>query len=522
MDPFHNGNKRSSISFGPSQRQPYSKSNYLAGANAPPSVAQDLGRGPSPFGMSGNTTSGSNSKRNSGSDLSAAYYTNRSPMYSPLDFSPPVFSPNHSQLQQARNYAANIPVVSNLMNQSMASVCEYQSHYPLFGLDWSVDDYVCLGSYKEDSRNKLQVLHSNDLLSWENVVDANVVYPVSKIQWVPSQLHPRKLATCSDSLRIWNVNPEERHLQGQVNLSLCKYNRQHPTSPATADDMKVIGTFPPITSFDWNTVDTNLIISSSIDTTCIVWDLQSSHYVKTQLIAHDSEVFDVRFLTKSTQLFASCGGDGSVRVFDLRSLAHSTIIYEPPSSPASGLNAGTTTPSLKGSDALLRLEPSPYDPNVLATFAADSNKIIILDMRNPESPILNLEGHTCSVNEIKWHPTKRNVLLSCSDDCQVLYWDLNNSFMEINGSDSKSPTASGASLEDSDGDTVMADGGAKANQQEDPLNSNNDKQVCRTLDTPNMMYVNKTQEINNIAWRPQRGDWFGCVSGKKFQNVRVF
>ena len=98
-------------------------------------------------------------------------------------------------------------------------------------------------------------------------------------------------------------------------------------------------------------------------------------------------------------------------------------------------------------DALLRLEPSPYDPNVLATFAADSNKIIILDMRNPESPILNLQGHGSSVNGIKWHPTKRNVLLSFGDDCQVLYWDLNSSFMEINAAGSKSPSIHGTSLE---------------------------------------------------------------------------
>ena len=116
MDPFHNGNKRSSISFGSSQRQPYNKNNYLSGTNGPSSAAQDQGRGPSPFGMSGNTTNGGNSKRNSGCDLSATYYASRSPMYSPLDFSPPVFSPNPSQLQQARGYAANIPVVSNLMN----------------------------------------------------------------------------------------------------------------------------------------------------------------------------------------------------------------------------------------------------------------------------------------------------------------------------------------------------------------------------------------------------------------------
>jgi WD repeat-containing protein 68 len=50
---------------------------------------------------------------------------------------------------------------------------------------------------------------------------------------------------------------------------------------------------------------------------------------KTQLIAHDKEVFDVRFCANSVDVFVSCGADGSVRMFDLRSLEHSTIIYEP-------------------------------------------------------------------------------------------------------------------------------------------------------------------------------------------------
>lgn len=94
--------------------------------------------------------------------------------------------------------------------------------------------------------------------------------------------------------------------------------------------------------------------------------------------------------------------------------------------------------------------------------------------------------------------------------------------MEINAAGSKSPSIHGTSLEDPDGDTEMTDGGAGSGLNEDPLSlNNNSKQVCKTLETPNMMYANKTQEINNIAWRPQRGDWFGCVSGKKFQNVRV-
>jgi len=60
-----------------------------------------------------------------------------------------------------------------------------------------------------------------------------------------------------------------------------------------------------------------LIVTASIDTTCTVWDLNTLH-AKTHLIAHDKEVFDVAFVAGSEHVFASCGADGSVRMFDLR------------------------------------------------------------------------------------------------------------------------------------------------------------------------------------------------------------
>ena len=45
----------------------------------------------------------------------------------------------------------------------------------------------------------------------------------------------------------------------------------------------------PLTSFDWNEADTNRIGTSSIDTTCTIWDVETET-VDTQLIAHDKEV----------------------------------------------------------------------------------------------------------------------------------------------------------------------------------------------------------------------------------------
>ena len=71
-----------------------------------------------------------------------------------------------------------------------------------------------------------------------------------------------------------------------------------------------------MTSFDWNETDPSLCVTSSIDTTCTVWNVETGQ-AKTQLIAHDKEVFDVAF-AKGTDVFASVGADGSVRMFDLR------------------------------------------------------------------------------------------------------------------------------------------------------------------------------------------------------------
>lgn len=85
---------------------------------------------------------------------------------------------------------------------------------------------------------------------------------------------------------------------------------------------------------------------------------------KTQLIAHDKEVYDIAFVPNDTHVFATCGADGSVRLFDLRSLEHSTILYES-----------------QGLTPLLRTSWNKQDPNYLATLSMDSNKVMILDIR---------------------------------------------------------------------------------------------------------------------------------------------
>jgi len=48
----------------------------------------------------------------------------------------------------------------------------------------------------------------------------------------------------------------------------------------------------PLTSFDWNKDDPSLLGTACIDTTCTIWDVNTQQ-AKTQIIAHDKEVYDI-------------------------------------------------------------------------------------------------------------------------------------------------------------------------------------------------------------------------------------
>ncbi len=217
-------------------------------------------------------------------------------------------------------------------------------------------------------------------------------YPTTKLLWSPAHCPKDILATAGDYLRIWNVTESG---EGKVNVTKECLLNNNKTSEYCA----------PLTSFDWNETDPSIVGTSSIDTTCTIWDVQKQ-VAKTQLIAHDREVFDLAF-ARGKDVFASVGADGSVRMFDLRSLEHSTIIYESPNF-----------------DALLRLEWNKQDPNYLATFTVDSQQTILLDVRVRSIPVSKWGGHLGCVNAIAWAPHSSCHICTAADDSQALIWDL--------------------------------------------------------------------------------------------------
>ena len=163
-------------------------------------------------------------------------------------------------------------------------------------------------------------------------------YPCTKIMFIPDKegTHEDLVATTGDYLRVWNIKEDGVQLKSLLN------NNKNSEFCA------------PRTSFDWNDANPASVGTSSLDTTCTIWDIEKET-VDTQLIAHDKGG-DIAW--GGLEVFASVSADGSTRVFDLRDKDHSTIIYESPNADA----------------PLLRLGWNKQNPRYMATMEMDSGK----------------------------------------------------------------------------------------------------------------------------------------------------
>lgn len=286
-------------------------------------------------------------------------------------------------------------------------IYKYEAPWTIYAMNWSVRSdkkfRLAIGSFIEEYNNKVQIVGLDEELSeFKAKSQIEHPYPPTKIMWIPDHKsqYPDLLATSGDYLRLWKVGDPETRLECMLN------------SNKTSDFCA------PLTAFDWNEIEPNLLGTSSIDTTCTIWGLETqqvmgrvnvSGNVKTQLIAHDKEVYDIAFSKASggRDLFASVGADGSVRMFDLRHLEHSTIIYEDPNHKP-----------------LLRLCWNKQDANYLATMALDGQEVIILDVRVPCTPVARLANHRACVNGIAWAPHSSCHVCTAGDDRQALIWDI--------------------------------------------------------------------------------------------------
>nr|WNB50464.1 TTG1 [Iris sanguinea] len=266
----------------------------------------------------------------------------------------------------------------------------YDSPHPIYAMAFSSasssSPRLALGSFIEDMSNRVDIVSfDEETLSFRSSPSLSFdhPYPPTKLMFHPTS--PSLLASSGDFLRLWNVSSSS-----SVDLRSVLNNSKSSDFSA------------PLTSFDWNHAEPRRVATSSIDTTCTVWDIERSS-VETQLIAHDKEVYDIAW--GEAGVFASVSADASVRIFDLRDKEHSTIVYE--------------------SDVpLLRLAWNRADLRYMATVLMDSNKVVVLDIRSPSMPVAELQRHRASVNAVAWAPHAARHLCSAGDDGQALMWEL--------------------------------------------------------------------------------------------------
>ncbi|KAI8853739.1 WD40-repeat-containing domain protein [Chytridium lagenaria] len=315
----------------------------------------------------------------------------------------------------------------------------YKAPWCAYAMNWSQRPgtfRLGLGSFIEEYCNKIQVIQLFDKDGdFQKVAEIDHHYPVSKLMWCPYKGGPTPdlFATTGDYFKLYEMVDVEGE-EGRQNIVL----------KATLTNVRKNKRdfCAPLTSFDWNETDPSLCVTSSIDTTCTVWDVNTQQ-AKTQLIAHDKEVFDVAF-ARGTDVFASVGADGSVRMFDLRALDHSTIIYETPSMmvpaplPVPNLHLPPTSASIitptssstmepnltVENPPLVRLSWNKQDPNYLSAIQIGSASVLVLDIRVPAVPVVELGGHEAAVNALSWAPHSSAHICTAGDDCQALIWDI--------------------------------------------------------------------------------------------------
>lgn len=190
---------------------------------------------------------------------------------------------------------------------------------------------------------------------------------------------------------------------------------------------------------------------------------------------------------------------------------------------------------------------SPHDAHLLATFSQDSNVIRILDVRQPGQALLELRGHSSSINCIEWSPSRRGMLASGADDSLVLIWDLLNQNPHPAPSTTNSNPTNTTSTATAGGNThTTTINGLQSTQHHPTTNPNTN--TTTTTSGPDIARAPCASwrcdyEVNNLSWAPTLhhattaqqagaalggggvggagGDWIGVSGGRGIWGVKL-
>ena len=216
-------------------------------------------------------------------------------------------------------------------NNNRKEIYTYKAPWTVYAMSWSRRSSspsssspfrLAIGSYIEQYSNVVSIIQKNPSsddpsTSLYKVAEFDHPYPCTRLQWSPdtSQGSTDLLATTGDYLRLWSLGKDDTTTMMDTTSTTTtsggrsnnnNNNNNNPVKKeAVLNNNKTSEYCAPLTSFDWNDADPSILGTCSIDTTCTIWDV-NTQTPRTQLIAHDREVFDIAF-SRGKDVFASVG-----------------------------------------------------------------------------------------------------------------------------------------------------------------------------------------------------------------------
>ena len=200
---------------------------------------------------------------------------------------------------------------------------------------------------------------------------------------------------------------------------------KHPKKPIDMQvkpEMRLTGHTKEGFGLNWSPLKEGYLISGSDDHRICVWDINSKN--KNSLLctyeSHLGVVEDVCFNKILENVFASCGDDRKMMIWDLRQ-----------QNPVYNVEAHV--------QEVNTIDFNPFNEYLILTGSNDKN-CALWDLRNLKKKLHNFKHHINDVISVKWNPHIMSMFASSSSDRRVDIWDLSNIGKDTNNEEDFAPS----------------------------------------------------------------------------------
>jgi len=158
-------------------------------------------------------------------------------------------------------------------------------------------------------------------------------------------------------------------------------------------------------ALSWSTFQGNNILSGSYDGSVCLWDINSNTSDPViKIHDHQSECEDVCFNKKIENIFATCGDDKTIRIYDSKEKEKPICV--------------------QGHDAEINSIDFNPDNEFIYITGSNDKTINLWDLRQPTLKLHTFIHHKNSVINVKWNNRRSNIFASAGEDNRILIWDL--------------------------------------------------------------------------------------------------